>query len=171
MKALRNCSKSQSTQETSEQDSNKTRNKVTLVPRFVVLTFFFNGALLLVFGSSTLWFLLPYTQRACQGPDVPSVQHRNKISATSKIYRCNIEKYEKKLIKSYRKILPQHGHHVSCNIYHETCGNNSCNIKNQLLKDMLQRSICLPTSVPWHFRIHNILHVGCTSHIGATVPF
>jgi len=36
---------------------------------------------------------------------------------------------------------------------------------------MLQRSICLPTSVPWHFRIHNILHVGCTSHIGATVPF
>ena len=77
-----------------------------------------------------------------------SLQYRSKKPATSKIYRCNVKKYMKKLIKSFdsrtsdRKFSPQHNkHYVSCNIDCEICKNNNCNIKDQLLKHISQRPI------------------------------
>lgn len=77
MKALRNCSKSQSTQETSEQDSKKTRNKVTLVPRFVVLTFFFSMV-------PFCWYLVaPRCGFYCR--------IHNGLARARMSHRCNIE--------------------------------------------------------------------------------
>jgi len=71
-------------------------------------------------------------------PIEPPLQYGHKTSTTSKIYRCNIGQYVRKLIKLFdsriRKFPPQHEHHVSCNIHYETCGNNSSNIEHQPVK-------------------------------------
>jgi len=72
-------------------------------------------------------------------PSDALLQHQKYIGATLKNMR-ETKSFDSRI----RKLQPQHEHHVFlCNIHHEICGNNSCNIEDQLLKHMLERPIFL----------------------------